>query len=185
MDELIDIVTKTGEPTGKVALKSDAHKNGWYHNTIHVWFYTKSGKVLLQQRSRKKIIYPLLWDVSVAGHIDAGESFIDAAVRETQEEIGLAIGKKDLIKIGVKLHKSNYNNGKIKDFEFHQIFIAQLRIRLEDLVPQEDEVEALKLVSFKEFFNLLEGSQNNNHFIASNRNYYRFVIDSIKAHLHL
>lgn len=185
MDERIDIVTKTGEPTGKVALKSEAHRNGWYHNTIHVWFYTNTGKVLLQQRSHKKKIYPLLWDVSVAGHIDAGESFIDAALRETQEEIGLNIDKKDLIKIGVKLHKSTYDNGRIKDYEFHQVFIAQLRTALEDLIPQEDEVEALKLVSFNEFSNLLEQSHKNNHFIASNRNYYKFVIDSIQAHLRL
>ncbi len=55
MDEFIDIVTKDGEPTGKVALKSDAHKNGWYHNTIHLWLYTNDGEILLQQRSHKKI----------------------------------------------------------------------------------------------------------------------------------
>ncbi len=75
MDEYIDIVSENGEPTGKLALKSEAHKNGWWHNTIHLWLYTKNGEIILQQRSRKKVIYPLLWDVSAAGHIDAGESF--------------------------------------------------------------------------------------------------------------
>ena len=58
MDEYIDIVTATGEPTGKTALKSEAHKNGWYHNTIHLWLYTKNGEILLQQRSHKKAIHP-------------------------------------------------------------------------------------------------------------------------------
>ena len=57
MDEYIDIVTATGEPTGKTALKSEAHKNGWYHNTIHLWLYTKNDEILLQQRSHKKVIH--------------------------------------------------------------------------------------------------------------------------------
>lgn len=180
MDELIDIVTETGDPTGKVALKSEAHKNGWYHNTIHVWFYTKDKKVLLQQRSHKKKIFPLLWDVSVAGHIDAGEPLIEAALREAKEEIGLQLQKKDLKKIGVKLHKSEYDSGKIKDYEFHHVYIAELKTPLEELKPQEDEVEALKLVTFESFLHLLDHSHENNHFIASNDGYYRFVMDEIK-----
>jgi isopentenyldiphosphate isomerase len=180
MDEYIDIVDRSGKPTGKTALKSEAHKNGWYHNTIHLWLYTKKSKILLQQRSHKKAIYPLLWDVSVAGHIDAGESFIEAALRETQEEIGLCLKPEQLIKIGVKLHESEYNNGAIKDFEFHQVYIAELSEDLKNLKPQEDEVEALKLVSLSEFEYLLSHSETNNHFVSTNREYYNFVMKAIK-----
>ena len=46
MDEFIDIVTKTGKPTGKSELKSVIHQKGYYHNTAHVWFYTKMGEIL-------------------------------------------------------------------------------------------------------------------------------------------
>ncbi|SHH65081.1 NUDIX hydrolase [Winogradskyella jejuensis] len=180
MDELLDIVDAEGHPTGKTALKSEIHKNGWYHNTVHLWLYTNSGEILLQQRSHKKAIYPLLWDVSVAGHIDAGETFTEAAVRETNEEIGLQLKETDLIKIGKHLHKSIYNNGDIKDFEFHQVYIAQLKVDLNQLTPQQDEVEALKLVTFNEFENLLKHSETNSHFIASNSAYYKFVLEHIK-----
>ena len=58
----------------------------------------KQRQILLQQRSHKKTIHPLLWDVSVAGHIDAGETFIEAALRETKEEIGLLLKQKILKK---------------------------------------------------------------------------------------
>ncbi|TCK64772.1 isopentenyldiphosphate isomerase [Winogradskyella wandonensis] len=180
MDELLDIVDAEGNPTGKTALKSEIHKNGWYHNTVHLWLCTKSGEILLQQRSHKKAIYPLLWDVSVAGHIDAGETFTEAAVRETSEEIGLELQETDLIKIGTHLHKSIYNNGEIKDFEFHQVYIAQLKVDLNQLTPQQDEVEALKLVTFNEFEDLLKHSETNSHFIASNSAYYKFVLEHIK-----
>ncbi|MBO6881758.1 NUDIX domain-containing protein [Winogradskyella sp.] len=183
MDEYIDIVTKEGQPTGKTALKSEAHKNGWYHNTIHLWLYTKKGEILLQQRSHKKNIHPLLWDVSAAGHIDAGESFIDGALRETKEEIGLALKPENLQKIGTFLHETSY--GEIQDNEFHQVFIAELKVGLNKLQPQEDEVEALKLVSFDEFKKLLKHSETNHHFIPSNKSYYTFVLNSIKEKLGL
>ena len=181
MDELIDIVDKNGNPTGKTALKSEIHKNGWYHNTIHLWLYTLEGKILLQQRSHKKTIYPLLWDVSVAGHIDAGETFIEAAIRETKEEIGLVLNSGDLIKIGTHLHESEYANGNIKDYEFHQVFISELHHLVAELTPQEHEVEALKLVSFDEFEHLLNNSKSNSHFVSSNYEYYIFVLKAIKA----
>jgi hypothetical protein len=35
MDELIDILTPEGQPTGKTALKSEAHKHGWFHATLY------------------------------------------------------------------------------------------------------------------------------------------------------
>jgi len=180
MDEYIDIVTASGAPTGKSVLKSEAHKNGWYHNTIHLWLFTSQGDILLQQRSHKKMIYPLLWDVSVAGHIDTGETFIEAALRETQEEIGLKLHPDCLKKIGVRLHESSYADGAIQDNEFHQVYIAELKIELNKLIPQEAEVEALKLVSITEFQELLEHSETNSHFVATNKSYYLFVINAIK-----
>lgn len=180
MDEYIDIVTDKGKPTGTSALKSEAHKNGWWHNTIHLWLYTKNGEILLQQRSHKKAIYPLLWDVSAAGHIDAGESFETAAIRETQEELSLLLKPEELQQIGVFKHASSYANDSIHDNEFHQVFIAELKVDINQLSPQEEEVEAIKLVSFDEFRSLLENSKSNNHFVASNKDYYLFVIESIK-----
>lgn len=183
MDELIDIVDKEGKPTGKTALKSEAHRNGWYHNTVHLWLYTTRGEVLLQQRSPNKAIHPLLWDVSVAGHIDAGEAFEEAVVREAFEEIGLQLSTKQLQHIGSKLHKGEYNNGAIKDFEFHQMYIAELTTPLKALTINSDEVEALKLVGIAEFNDLLNHCESNGHFIASNKAYYRFVLNQIKAKL--
>jgi len=179
MDEYIDIVTKTGEPTGNKALKSEIHQKGLYHHTVHVWYYTPSGNILLQQRSIKKTIYPLLWDVSVAGHIDAGESLVNAAKRETLEEIGYDVLEKDLIKIGVFECFQSYPNG-IHDNEFHHTFISKITVDIHDLTPQLNEVEALKFVTMDAFKQLLQNSKSNSHFIASNASYYIFVLDSIR-----
>jgi isopentenyl-diphosphate Delta-isomerase len=178
MEEFIDIVTSTGKPTGKSAPKSEIHSQGHYHNTAHVWFYTANGQILLQQRAASKTICPLLWDVSVAGHIDAGETLSSGAVREIEEEIGLTVLEHELEKIGVFECFQTYPNG-IRDNEFHHTFICELKVELDALTPQHDEVEALKLVSIEDFKHLLKHSGTNNHFVATNNNYYKAVLQAI------
>lgn len=182
MDEYIDVVDKHGKPTGQTELKSVIHTKGYYHHTAHVWFYTANGTILLAQRSAKKAICPLLWAVSVAGHIDAGETAKQAAIRETKEEIGLTILETDLLEIGIFECFKTYDNA-IKDNEFHNTFIAKLQVDISDLIPQEEEVEALKLVSFETFENLINTIENNgNHFVPSNKAYYEFVLQQIIKH---
>ncbi len=178
MEEYIDIVTKTGKPTGKSATKTEIHTKGYYHNTVHIWFYTDKGEILLAQRSAKKVICPLLWDVSVAGHIDAGETIESGAIREIKEEIGLKIQEDCLEKIGVFPCFQTYPNGII-DNEFHHTFIAKLNVDLSDLTPQKEEVEALKLVSISKFKDLLDNSDKNGHFVSSNYDYYIKVLEAI------
>ena len=179
MEEYIDIVDEKGQPIGQTALKSVIHRKGYYHNTAHIWFYTKKGEVLLSQRSSKKIICPLLWDVSVAGHIDAGETAEQAVIRETKEEIGLTIFESDLQKIGVFKCFQSYDNG-IVDNEFHHTYLAELKIPIEELKPQELEVENLKLVSLDKFKELIVTvGYNNNHFVPSNKGYYQIILQHI------
>jgi isopentenyl-diphosphate delta-isomerase len=178
MDEYIDIVDKHGNPTGKSELKSIVHQKGLFHHTAHVWFYTKNGEVLLSQRSAKKSICPLMWDVSVAGHIDAGETAKQAAIRETSEEIGLSILETDLITIGIFPCFQSYGNG-INDNEFHNTFKCLLTVPISKLTLQVEEVEAVKLVSFHEFNNLIKNIGIDNHFVPSNKAYYEFVLKTI------
>ncbi|WP_417291189.1 NUDIX hydrolase [Corallibacter sp.] len=181
-EELIDIVSENGKPTGKTALKSVIHREGHYHNTAHIWLYTNNHEILLAQRSFKKAICPGLWDVSVAGHVDAGETIKQAAIREIQEEISLNIKQEDLHQIGVFPCFQSYDNGII-DNEFHHTFIAKLEVSIEELKPQPNEVEALKLVPIDTCFSLLINSYTNNHFVASNRAYYEMVFQHISEYL--
>jgi len=144
MDELIDILTATGEFTGKTALKSEAHKNGWFHATVHIWLFTSDKKILLQKRALTKKVFPGIWDISVAGHIAAGEEVLEAAKREISEEIGLHLYEKDLIKIGTRIHQVNHKNG-IQDNEHHHVFIAELKVSIDKLTIQKEEVAGLEL----------------------------------------
>ena len=183
MEEYIDVLTREGQPTGLVDLKSVIHEKGLYHHTAHVWLYTKNAEVLLSQRSALKTICPLMWDVSVAGHVDAGESIINGALREMREEIGLNLLETDLQKIGVFECFQTYANGII-DNEFHNTYIGELKVLLSELKPQIEEVQALKLVSFDKFKNLLDHSEANGHFVPSNKSYYNYVLNSLHKKLY-
>lgn len=178
MEEYIDILTKDGKLTGKTARKSEIHKQGFYHNTAHIWFYTNEGEILLAQRAATKTLHPLLWDVSVAGHIDSGETVEEGAIREIKEEIGIEIKKKHLQKIGIFECFQRYDNG-IVDNEFHHTYIVECDFYLSDLIPQEDEVESLKLVSMRAFSEMIENCGENLHLVESNKSYYEFVMEAI------
>ena len=178
MEEYIDIVDKDGNPIGTSVPKSEIHSKGHLHNTAHVWFFTSEGNILLQQRAASKAIRPLLWDVSVAGHIDAGETPEQAAVREAKEEIGVGISEDELIKIGVFECFQSYPNGMI-DNEFHHTFIVETTLKISHFIPQKEEVEDLKFVSMLEFHDILDQIGENNHLIPSNKSYYEQIIEAI------
>ena len=175
MDELIDILTPDGKPTGKIALKSEAHKNGWFHATVHIWLYTKEDKILLQKRAMTKKVFPGLWDISVAGHIAAGESILDAALREVHEELGLEIKSEDLLKIGTRIHQVSHANG-IQDNEHHHVFIAELKVPIKSLSIQKEEVDDVQLFDLA----VLKNTKNiENVLLPRFHEYYCMVYDTI------
>ncbi|MFT5846168.1 NUDIX hydrolase [Psychroserpens sp.] len=178
MEEYIDIVDNNGNPTGVSVPKSEIHTKGHLHNTAHIWFFTSEGNILLQQRAATKTICPLLWDVSVAGHIDAGETPKQAAVREAKEEIGVTISEDELIKVGVFECFNTHPNG-ITDNEFHHTYIVETTLWIEDFIKQDEEVEDLKYVSMFEFHEILDNIGVNNHFVPSNKDYYKRVIEAV------
>ncbi len=182
MDELIDSLDEQGKFTGKTILKSAAHRHGVFHHTVHIWFYNKSGEVLIQQRGKFKDTYPLLWDVSVAGHIGAGEEIYKAAIREVKEEIGLNIAKEDLLKIGV--FKSRQQHGKnLIDNEFHYTFLCDLKVPFSTLKKQDSEVEALTMIPLIKFAEEVWGLANTAKYVPHSTEYYKTIIKSIKEQL--
>jgi len=95
-DELIDVLAEDGSPLGRSKEKALVHRDGDWHRTVHLWIVTPDLRVLLQKRSSSKVNHPSLWDVSVAGHVDAGESPATAAIREAREELGIEIAEEEL-----------------------------------------------------------------------------------------
>jgi len=182
MDEMIDILDASGTYTGETTLKSEAHRQGLFHPTVHIWFYRADGMVLIQQRGKDKDTYPLRWDVSVAGHVGAGEAVPAAAVREVREEIGLDIRKSELEEIGVfkAVHK---HRSDLIDCEFHHTFICQLQVSFTALKKLESEVKALKMISLLQLAEETWGLAQPQKYVPHPASYYKTVVKAIKARL--
>jgi len=90
-EEIFDVVDENNIVIGS-ALRSECHGNPQLiHRTSHVVVFHSDGRLLLQKRSADKDIQPGKWDTAVGGHLDCGESFIDAARREMTEELGVSV----------------------------------------------------------------------------------------------
>ena len=87
-EEIFDVVDANDQVTG-TATRAEVHAQKLTHRAVHVFVFNKRGDLLLQKRSLLKDMCPGLWDSSVSGHLDAGESYEAAAVRELEEEMGI------------------------------------------------------------------------------------------------
>lgn len=145
MDEKVDILDDSGEPTGEVAWKSEAHRRGLLHRCFHCWISApedgSGGPYLfVQRRAAAKDTWPGRLDVTAAGHLSSGETTPDG-VREVEEELGLQIGYKDLIPLGTRKVEQDISAGC--DREFHEVFLMVRPLSPEDLRLQESEVAAV------------------------------------------
>jgi isopentenyl-diphosphate delta-isomerase type 1 len=89
-DEIFDVVDQDDRVVG-TARRADVHANGWLHRAVHIMVQRANGDVFLQKRSMEKDCHPGVWDSSASGHLDSGEAYADAAVRELWEELGLKV----------------------------------------------------------------------------------------------
>ena len=176
-EEFLEVYSPEGTKTGQKKSKSEIHRKGLFHSTVHVWIFTEERNILIQKRSKKKELNPGVWDVSVAGHIKFNENIKKAAKRETLEETGININTKDLLKIGV--YRSINIHPTAIDKEFFHTYILKIDKNSIDLDYKNNEVDDLKFISIEEMESLIK-EENNKIFIGKNRKYYSDVLKSIK-----
>lgn len=82
MDKSIDWIDTQDRVRGQVTLER-AHKEGLLHRIAVVYLTNDEGQILVQERADGRL------DHSAAGHVDAGESYLEAGLRELKEELGV------------------------------------------------------------------------------------------------
>jgi len=160
MDEYIDILNASGEPTGEAVWKSEAHRLGLWHRCFHCWIVspeTPSGGPYLfaQRRAAGKETWPDRLDVTVAGHLGAGEETLEGGLREIEEELGLPVNPDELIPLGTRSVESQIPAGL--DREFHDVFLLVRPLSPEDLHLQKEEVAAIVRLRLQDVEALHEG----------------------------
>jgi isopentenyldiphosphate isomerase len=147
-NKLVQIVDDNDQPLFG-ATKERAIAEHLNRRLVRVMLVDGKGNVLLQKRAPTKHPYPNRWDNSVAGHVDEGESYEQAAHREIEEEVGLS--KVPIVEIG-----SNYvargDNGELQAFvKVYKALITGLPTKLS---PRE--VTEVKWFNIKELRKLIK-----------------------------
>ena len=178
MEEFLDVWDQNGTPTGRICNKDEVHQMGFFHPTVHVWFYTLTPTLLFQKRGANKQTFPNFWDVSVAGHVAAGESIIEGALREVKEEIGLKLNATDLHRIDVRKNVNIFPNG-ITDCEFQHVFLSELKTNAQNLQIQKEEVDAVRLFTFEEIHTCIQRKHTELSIVPADMSYYTFVMNEV------
>jgi isopentenyldiphosphate isomerase len=142
-DEPFDVLDAEGRPTGSVKARHEVHRDGDWHAAVHVWIVDEEGRLLIQRRSPYKDLAPGKLDVTVGGHLRAGERW-PSALREVEEEIGRAVDMVDVRHLGTLRSERTYP-GAI-DREHQEILVARLDGPLTSYRLDPNEVDALYAV---------------------------------------
>ena len=90
MKEFWDILDINGNKTGRVIERGQFMYDGEYHLSVQVWIRNRKGDWLISKRSPNKKTSPNAWE-TCSGAAVAGDDSLTAALRETNEELGLTI----------------------------------------------------------------------------------------------
>lgn len=152
--ELIDVLDENGVITGEVATRDEVHRRGLWHRAIVVAIVNEKNEVLLQQRAANKEKNANMWDISVAGHISAGQDSLSAAAREINEEVNVLLGYRTEIKDFRYMYCFRKEQIYREDFierQYYDFFILRTSgVDDRTLRFQLDEVQAVKFVGLDE-----------------------------------
>ena len=89
LDELFIVVDQDDHLLGYRTRYDCHHDRTLIHRVTNIAVFNSKGEVLLQKRSLTKDLYPGMYTLSASGHVARGEEYAQAAVRESEEEIGV------------------------------------------------------------------------------------------------
>lgn len=100
--------------------RAEAIEKGLIHRIARVFLFNPCSELLIQRRSPHHVSLPGKWDQSAAGHVDEGEEYAAAAVRELREEVGIEnVPLKEI----VKFYFNETDEPKIKK-RFNVLFVG-------------------------------------------------------------
>jgi len=86
--EILEVVDSHDRVIG-TASRAEIHRKRLCHRAVHIFVFNTAGEIYVQRRSSVKDRHPLKLDSSAAGHVDRGEPYHAAAVRELYEELAV------------------------------------------------------------------------------------------------
>ena len=144
MEEYWDIYDKNRVFQNRTIKRGDSFGEGEYYVCCEVWLQNSQGKLLVTQRHPSKKAGGL-WEF-VGGGVLAGETTVQAAVREVKEEIGISLTGDELSLLHIYKQR-NY---------FMDIYLVKKDVNIESIVLNENETINAKWVSKEELRVMIE-----------------------------
>jgi len=95
--EILDVVNNLDEVIA-TAERSRVYEEKLPHRIVHVLLFNTAGKMALQLRSQNVSFMPNTWSTAVGGHVRTGETYEQAALRESREELGVELALDEIHK---------------------------------------------------------------------------------------
>jgi isopentenyl-diphosphate delta-isomerase len=87
--EALILVDENDNEIGSMS-KAECHQGeGILHRAFSLFIFDRSGRLLLQQRSSEKLLWPLFWSNSCCSHPRRGETMDEAVHRRLHQELGM------------------------------------------------------------------------------------------------
>ncbi|MCH1981371.1 NUDIX domain-containing protein [Ruminococcus sp. OA3] len=156
--EYLDIVTEDGIPTGVTKERNSVHRDGDLHRTSHVWIAREDQEhgmeILLQKRSMNKDSHPGCYDISSAGHIPAGMGYLESALRELMEELGVHAEPEELIDKGLRRVRwqETFHGRIFRDNQVSRVYLLWKDVDISKLCLQTEEVESVCWMEYAKCF---------------------------------
>ena len=161
-EELLDVLDENGIKTGQILPRKEVHEKGLWHRIIVVAIVNEKNEILIQQRSHNKDKNPDMWDISVTGHLSAGQDSLTAATREISEEVSVSLGYSVEVRdfrFMFSFRKEQKVSDNHFDRQFYDFFILrQSGLREENIKFQSSEVQAIKFVTISELNEMRENN---------------------------
>ncbi len=173
-EEKVRIYDENGIYLNKKMDKKEAKIKNLYHKAIHLWIMI-GDKILIQQRSELKKVFPNKWDLSVAGHISEDDSSLETVIKELYEELNIKIDS-NLIEYLYSLRRTG-QNGKNMFFDTYLLRLPA-NYDLSQIKVEKSEVKAFKLVN-KSYLDKVINNKDNS--FASRQMECKMFIDYING----
>ena len=167
MEELIDVLDENGNKTGIIKTRKEVHRTGEWHKVAFIFVVNSKGEIILQKRSAEKTTNPNKWTASASGHLTAGDSDIEGALRELEEEIGVKAKPDELKYLFTAKLKGKIDDKNISHIQ--DIYVLYKDVDIDELVLQEEEVSEAKYVYYKDFEKMIK--EENNELVEQNEVY--------------
>jgi len=169
--EYFDVYNQAGEKLNKKVPRGQTLAKDEYYKVVHLWIKNKHNQYLIQQRNKSTDRHPYQW-APTAGAVQAGETPLQAVVREAKEEIDLDIESSQLHHVKTWI-QSNHMGNIILD-----VYYLETDISLENLSLDLNEVRQVKYASLKDIEEMTKVRQFWNYKLID-QNYYQ-TLESVK-----